>query len=1041
MTHLEEQYQARDVLVAALRRDVVGPGADDELIDDAPVTRYAVGILFPQDAGVIDAELQIEGDEDGGEAAFGDPPVAMAHTRYPSSMGLTFAVDSTATNRIRVEAQAAMYDPEGEPESSTTWRRRSLDLEPVGVDVCEPSSDHTELAPGLELYWRVRQQDDQGAVAVTIALINRRTGDWPRDPDCFFQPALEVRSESGVASFVERRGHEIWTDDEELLSYRLLYRHAKSFAVGHGCAADWEETSDLSRATVIRSAFIPSYSLRLADSNSDISAQVLSMRTLAVGDRGEILSELRTFCDGYRRWIVDVRAQIDTLPPDLQAIARRHINDDSDPHPRGCEQTLRRMLDGVSALADDDRAWRAFQLANTAMLQQRQRTVWHEAGSLEEGLDSESDHAWRPFQLAFILLSLPGLADDHDRFRETVDLLWFPTGGGKTEAYLGLIAFVLFHRRLRDGDRGDGVAVLMRYTLRLLTIQQFERAALLISCCEVIRQEVRELGDAPFLIGLWVGRGGTPNDLAGAGEALAKLRNGQTVEENPVQVHRCPWCNSPLSGSDYWVDNSRRQLRIQCSSRKTHPGTCRFADDLPIVLVDQELYARRPSLVIATVDKFAALPWRSETGRIFGVGTDSRPPELIVQDELHLISGPLGTLTGLYETAVDVLCSYFGRGPKIVASTATIRRADRQTAALFARPMHQFPPPGLDARDSYFAVEAKPTEKPTRMYVGLMAPAVSQTTLMVRAYAALLQGAADLDVPSDVKDPYWTLVGYFNSLRVLGGARMQVQDDVTDRLALLAHSSGVAPREIEQRIELTSRESSSAIPRHLDHMTVSHPNEEALDVILATNMISVGVDIDRLGLMVVMGQPQSTSEYIQSTSRVGRRYPGLVAVLYNASRSRDRSHYESFHGYHSALYRQVESTSVTPFSARARDRGLHAVLIALARLTIPGLAKNQGAVLIDQHLPEVELLRDKILDRVRLVEPDETDVARVQLDETIALWRRRAHDTSNLVFQQPFKPEVTLLRDAAKARLEDGVFPTLWSLRDVDLESNLFLAG
>ena len=1042
MTLLDEQYQAREVLLEDLRRDLVGPVTEDESIEDPPVTRYVAGILFPQDAGSIDAELQVEAGEDGDSAAAGDPPVAMAHTRYPSSMGITFAVDLAVATAVVVRAGAAIYEPDGEAAAGQAWRRSPLEIEDTPVSVTQPATVTHDLAPGLELYVRIRGADQNGAVSVTIVLVNRRVGQWPRDPDCFFQPTLEVFGPSGEPCLVERTSDDSWTDDAELQSYRLLYRHAKNFAVGHGCAADWGEATNASHVDVVRSAVVPSYPLRVADSNASISGLALSMARLSTAERTDVICDLGEFCDGYAEWIEQERGEIDGLPQEMRDTARRHLVGDTESRAGSCEQALQRMRSGVTTLADDDRAWEAFQLANTAMLLQRRRTVWKEAGRPASGPSLDADHTWRPFQLAFILLALPGLADEGDPFREVVDLLWFPTGGGKTEAYLGLIAFVLFQRRLRDGDHGDGVAVLMRYTLRLLTIQQFERAALLITCCEAVRLDSKRLGSQPFLIGLWVGRGGTPNYLTDAADALLKLKNGQTVDDgNPVQVNHCPWCGARLTLADYWVDNGRKQLRIQCSTRKTRPGECRFAEDLPIVLVDEELYARRPSLIIATVDKLAALPWRSESGRIFAIGTTSRPPELIIQDELHLISGPLGTLTGLYETAVDVLCSHFGRGAKVIASTATIRRADRQTEALFARPMQQFPPPGLDARDSYFSVEAPPDKRPTRMYVGLMAPAVSQTTLMVRAYAALLQGAADLDVAPAVKDPFWTLVGYFNSLRVLGGARMQVQDDVFDRVALLARISGTKARELEQRIELTSREPSSAIPLHLETMALAYPDDEALDVILATNMISVGVDIDRLGLMAVMGQPQSTSEYIQSTSRVGRRHPGLVTVLYNASRSRDRSHYESFRGYHSALYREVESTSVTPFSARARDRGLHAVLVALARLTIPGFAANKGAALVEQHLPELEVLRDKILERVAAVDAVEVSAARTQLDETLALWRRRAAETANLVFSQPFQADKALLADAARGKLEDGVLPTLWSLRDVDVESNLFVVG
>jgi ATP-dependent helicase YprA (DUF1998 family) len=463
-------------------------------------------------------------------------------------------------------------------------------------------------------------------------------------------------------------------------------------------------------------------------------------------------------------------------------------------------------------------------------------------------------------------------------------------------------------------------------------------------------------------------------------------------------------------------------------------------------VVDEDIYNFRPTLLIATADKFASLPWRDRFIELFNRGDGvALPPELIIQDELHLISGPLGTLAGLYETAIDLLATHEGVVPKIVASTATIRRAGTQVGALFARDLRQFPPPALDARDSFFAVEAEPSRVGTRLYVGLMTPATSQSTLMIRVYAALLQGAATLNAPSDdgVRDPYWTLVGYFNSLRVLGGARMQVQDDVNDRLDLLARAAGSEARAIDQRIELTSREPSGDIPGHLEHLTLAYPDERALDVVLATNMISVGVDIDRLGLMVVMGQPQSTSEYIQATSRVGRQYPGLVVTLFNAARSRDRSHYESFVAYHSALYRQVESTSVTPFSARARDRGLHAVLVGLARMLIPDLRSNDGASRIAQHLDDVRVVRDAILERVARVAPDELEASLRQLDTLIEDWVRRAGEVVDLRYFDKREPEKALLVDAARggeAGSEEAL-PTLWSLRDVDQSSNLYLVA
>jgi hypothetical protein len=480
-------------------------------------------------------------------------------------------------------------------------------------------------------------------------------------------------------------------------------------------------------------------------------------------------------------------------------------------------------------------------------------------------------------------------------------------------------------------------------------------------------------------------------------------------------------------------------MRVRCPSRKKEDLACPFAEDIPVCIVDSDIYEQRPALVIATIDKFANLPWNKEVGKLFGIGTSSRPPELIIQDELHLVSGPLGTLAGLYETAIDLLCMDEGVGPKVIASTATIRRADRQAEGLFARRMSQFPPPALDARSSYFAREAPPDKKPDRLYVGVLSPTTSHATAMIRTYAVLLQAALEESAPDEVKDPYWTLVGYFNSLRVLGAARMQVQDDVNDRIAYLAGDG--RRRSTSDRIELTSRESSADLPERLARMEDGLDTGEPLDVILATNMISVGIDIDRLGLMAVMGQPQSTSEYIQSTSRVGRRHPGLIVTIFNASRSRDRSHYESFLGYHSALYRQVESTSVTPFSPRARDRALHAVLVALCRHMLPGMEENAGAVNVGSHEEAIAHLKGEILKRVKEIAPSEEEATERQLDAIEAFWRHRAEQEPKLLYSQPWDLRRALLIEAAKGLGDDEHLATLQSLRDVDEESNLYLVG
>lgn len=541
---------------------------------------------------------------------------------------------------------------------------------------------------------------------------------------------------------------------------------------------------------------------------------------------------------------------------------------------------------------------------------------------------------------------------------------------------------------------------------------------------------------------MWVGQSATPNKLTVAEDSLADLRKGKTLlEKNPVQLHACPWCGTRLDAHQYEVDLHAKRMHVRCPD-----PTCDFTDGLPVHLVDESVYDAHPTLVIATVDKFASMPWREQTAALFNRDRidDTPPPELIVQDELHLISGPLGTLTGLYETAVDALA----KRPKVIASTATIRRATEQGRALFDREVRQFPPAGLDARDSWFAVETSREKKASRQYVGLLTPSMSQSTLLIRTYAALLHQALRVDAPK-VRDAYWTLVGYFNSLRLLAAAELQVHDDVEAYLEYLAERDGVPKREIKELTELTSRANSSEIPSRLKQIERGLPHEETVDVLLATNMISVGVDVDRLGLMAVMGQPQTTAEYIQATSRVGRSHPGLVAVMLNSTRSRDRSHYENFQHFHSALYREVESTSVTPFSARARDRGLHAVVVALARILIPTARPNDGAGRIDEFREELhEVVRPILLNRVKgtRTEPSEAgednkeyEATAAAFDEFVDWWADEAAAHGGLYYEPVRGKKAPSLLCAFDDEANDEAWKTLWSLRDVDAESALFM--
>jgi hypothetical protein len=1063
-----EHYELRSELREALRGDLLGPfsGPDEILSDDAPVTAYPIGVLFPMIGDSVPITVEEDGADNppdvvsrsGDESETADLGISLANRRKPSTMGLTFVVDPQVTNAVDATVRAATYVPEDEnglpvePRRSDArsrgrqderWRRLPLTFPSVPIDVTDSAPQSAQLHSGLQLRARVRRPASDGTVTVTITLVNtHKTGEFDlQDAYCYFQPSLHVAARGAAPALVERKGAFGAVDDEQALS-RLLYRYAPIFAVGHGCSVEWDWSTPAidqpmparAAVTAVWTEFIPSQEVLLTDSNPTIDDSALGMHALGTGDVGQVRTALTRLLNGYARWIEERRQDAEAMTdPELAKTAADQIT--------LCGEAHTRMTAAVELLTHPERGeiFEAFRLANRAMALQRSRTVW--IANKKAGSPDLESARWRPFQIAFMLLCLRGIVEPGHEDRKIADLLWFPTGGGKTEAYLGLIAFTVFHRRLRDGADGAGVTVLMRYTLRLLTLQQFQRAAVLICAMETIRADrAHELGSTPISIGMWVGQSATPNRLDVAEKSLDALRkqpSKKLARNDPTQLAACPWCGAKLTAHDYEVREQECRMVIRC------PNTsCRFSAGagIPVHVVDDTVYAAHPTLIIATVDKFASMPWRPATAALFNrdLGDAVRAPELIVQDELHLISGPLGTLTGLYETAVDTLAET----PKIVASTATIRRASDQITKLFDRGVCQFPPAGLDARDSWFAVETPRESKASRRYVGLLTPSTSQATLLVRVYAVLLDAVARSGSDDAVRDAYWTLVGYFNSLRLLSAAELQVLDDVKDRLELLAkRRNETSARSSIHHKEVSSRAAASDIRDRLEELTTTLADPDPLDVVLATNMMSVGVDIDRLGLMAVMGQPQTRAEYIQATSRVGRRHPGLVAVMLNSARSRDRSHYENFPGFHTALYRDVESTSVTPFSNRARDRGLHAVIIALTRLLIPAARDNEAAARIEDFVADIDrIVRPRVLERVESVDPDELESTERYFDDVVQWWRDKAAANAKLVYEAPSwsRQGALLASFDTTSPVDVAGLPTLWSLRDVDVECGIF---
>ena len=620
-------------------------------------------------------------------------------------------------------------------------------------------------------------------------------------------------------------------------------------------------------------------------------------------------------------------------------------------------------------------------------------------------------------------------------------------------------------------------------------------------------KDVARYGGWPFEIGLWVGKAATPNILGRKGDgrsdsARTKVRQFKADPKgkpSPIPLENCPWCGTRFGPDSFALlpnDDQPRELRIVCTNFE-----CDFTRDraLPIVAVDEPIYRRLPAFLIATVDKFAALPWVGLAGALLGgvdrydqtgfygaaePGKGTRlaapvpPPDLVIQDELHLISGPLGTMAGLYEAAIEALCvrQIEGRAvrPKIVASTATVRQARDQIQALFARPLTQvFPPPGPDRRDSFFAQTVSTSKIPARLYLGIASQGRNPKVLMRKAWLALM-GAAERTYrdagghknTENPADPYMTVLGYFISLRELGGARRILEEEVQNTIKgygarkRIGEEAGLFRdrKTFSEVVELTSRVSTDKVAEARRRLECGfHEIKQRVDCAIATNMISVGLDIPRLGLMVVLGQPKTHAEYIQATSRVGRTddRPGLVVTLLNIHKPRDRSHYERFRHYHETFYRSVEVTSVTPFSARALDRGFAGALVGLARHVQPALTPPQGAERIADVRAALERqLLDAFLERVRQqpIEDEDERAERLRsvqnrVVDLLDCWRKIVEDYRAAgVALQYQKYELNqprpLLREILDKDFESEhhrKFRANRSLRDVEPEVNLFL--
>ena len=1143
-------------------------------------------------------------DEDPGEDT-DDEPVRRG-LMIPASMGLRFQVPA-GLDALNVHVSWGTYEPTGagaetgqaSADTGTRYRRvpheHSLRLEPASL-----APGHTEdriLDGDVTLRIDSHLDEPAGRYLIELALCNDRTTPRRIPTEAWmFQTRIDVDA-GGRAVFLPVHdptlppapGTAARPDPgSEEARLDLQYRDRLEFAVGRTCSADWSlpptlpGNEVLRRAVQVRTTWIPTVETPQTTA-ADVPGALLDMRALAAAAAAPNGSDaLRDALDpivsAYSTWLDEQAAAAADLPDHLRGTAEEALAE--------ARQVRSQLAEGLAHLTadapDGAEARRCFAFMNRVMADQRVHSQIAAARAVDAEVRVEEaearvlvrdyPHHWRVFQLAFILMQLPALADPAAERRAgalaTVELLFFPTGGGKTEAYLGLAAYAFAIRRRQglldtpDGpiDGRAGVTVLMRYTLRLLTSQQFQRATTLVCAAELARREdPATWGEEPFRIGLWVGTAVSPKRVSEAAEELKRLRerggagkrgSGAGHRFSALQLGHCPWCGRPLTPADVTVRDvtgMAERVVVRCPDEL---GECPFSDGdgnvpdgLPVLTTDEEIYRLAPAFVIATVDKLARLAREGHAATLFGhvarhcgrhgyvpgldhrnssdyagctladngrhrakgslpaatvrPATRLRPPDLIIQDELHLITGALGTTVGLFEAAVETMCAWTapdGRpaAPLLVASSATVRKAADQVRLLYGRDVTIFPPQVLDASDTFFS-RAVPIDaaRPGRLYVGLSTTGVRLTAAEIQTTQTLMAGAQLLlDRVGAPADPYMTLVGYFSATRELAGMARYVQDDIQTGLAKPGRDSRLPRRRgtdfgALHLGELTSRVSSADITATLDRMGLTFDPDvdstaardtamaatragksvqrreaaaKPYDVVLATSMLQVGVDVPRLGLMLVVGQPKNTAEYIQATSRVGRdaNRPGLVVTLGNWARPRDLAHYEQFRHFHETFYARVEPLSVTPFSVTAVDRGLDGALVAAARVTQAGtregLNPEHDAGNASTQREALTKLASALTDRVTAAGGE--DAARYtasRLEARLSEWRRREKDAAGrggeLVYERGADDArfFALLRSAESAgghtpQRNEAPFVVAGSMREVQPEINLLVS-
>lgn len=934
------------------------------------------------------------------------------------------------------------------------------------------------LTKGITLYVKVYQDSTTQKKFVKILLENKVSDVQLKkyiptkeklNESCLFQVELLINSEK-LLPFDKLVENEFLSDEDKVLNF--LYEDIKSYGIGHGAACEWELVD---KPTWIKTSFFPYYDIKNQSTEFDFKdvevekiLEIKNLSSFSQLSKEQIIYGLKRFNELYKKWIEDKREENQNFINN--EIGSRNLLQ--------CFNVFNRIQNGINILEENDNAFTAFQFANSAMFMQMFHSAryfgnefnkgfelfeWNERfkdKEIPEYKDYETIYfpfdrppKWRPFQLGFILLSLRSIVEPSSEERNLVDLIWFPTGGGKTEAYLTVTSLLIFYRRLVYKNKGYGVNAIIRYTLRLLTAQQFERASKVILACEKIRRENKTiLGDEEITIGFWVGASTIPNSIDKAKDSLDKiltrLNNGDRAN-NIFQVNSCQWCNTKtitrFSRDDQKYKISVRAnylnqgIKVYCQNPK-----CDFAEQkngFPIVLVDEDIYNKPPTLLFGTVDKFAMLAWRPEGRKLFNQHNDCIPPELIIQDELHLISGPLGSITGLFENVIQSLCKKNGNAPKIIASTATSKNAENQVKRLYGRQIAIFPPFALDTKNNFFS---RTEEHSLRRYIGIMPTGKNFTMTQLKILAAMLYARLDVWQNTDETirknaDNFWTVVSYFNSLKDVGKMANKISSELRDSTLKQLHnrllnSTFANYRRLKFAQELTSRISSERIKETLDRLNIQFENDiensRAIDLVLATNMISVGLDVQRLGVMLINGMPRNIAEYIQSTSRVARKNKGVIITLFNPDNSRDLSYFEHFVSFHQKFYKEIEPLSLTPFTENTLDRMLLTTIVTYFRHKL-GNYSNDAVKNLNKKIIKNEL--NDLIEKHKGITNNEKNDFMVKVEYLLNYWEGRITTATNANYKLKFKSnnqEESFLK--TRDQISNDEYSIMQSVRNVE---------